>query len=68
MNTEVFVSYSNQDYERVMPLVERLRNIDPGQNAEALLRKGRLHALGRFVDRKVQSGRDIVGHRNLMRL
>ena len=27
MNTEVFVSYSNQDYERVMPLVERLRNI-----------------------------------------
>ena len=25
MNTEVFVSYSNQDYERVMPLVERLR-------------------------------------------
>ena len=26
MSTEVFVSYSNQDYERVMPLVERLRN------------------------------------------
>ena len=26
MNTEVFVSYSNQDYERAMPLVERLRS------------------------------------------
>jgi Tol biopolymer transport system component len=26
MSTEVFVSYSNQDYERVMPLVERLRD------------------------------------------
>jgi Tol biopolymer transport system component len=25
MSTEVFVSYSSQDYERVMPLVERLR-------------------------------------------
>jgi|GEM_PF-917542 Tol biopolymer transport system component len=26
MSTEIFVSYSNQDYERVMPLVERLRD------------------------------------------
>ena len=26
MSTEVFVSYSNQDYERVMPLVGRLRD------------------------------------------
>ena len=26
MSTEVFVSYSNQDYERAMPLVERLRS------------------------------------------
>ena len=26
MSTEVFVSYSSQDYERVMPLVDRLRS------------------------------------------
>tara|TARA_Y100001933_G_scaffold182184_1_gene180645 strand:+ start:494 stop:1408 length:915 start_codon:yes stop_codon:yes gene_type:complete len=27
MSTEVFVSYSSQDYERVMPLVDRLRSV-----------------------------------------
>ena len=30
MNAEVFISYSSQDYERVIPIVNRLRAVGVG--------------------------------------